>query len=254
MLQTIAGREELSGSDVIVVHRMTKNNVKEKTGLGAYALITLAAVDAMGADKLCQSMTDHTETYEHIGDVSMVVHDIKSCLENMQAKRKIDLTPENAWHKVEVTVPIPPATVWEYLVMGQYKTVWMEIESVTIKDEHLTPKKQSGITYHCHHKGHDMYHTVVDWKPFSYISVYDHDWKSHWATQLTPTKKGTKVTWLFEKFIGIKEKYWENTKKMVSRGGPIVKELVEKEIASGKIKPILDTQKSKIEIPKIIIV
>jgi hypothetical protein len=45
--QTIAGREELAGPDVNVVHRLLKNHARELVGNVAYALVTEAAVDAL---------------------------------------------------------------------------------------------------------------------------------------------------------------------------------------------------------------
>src|SRR6266404_2572903 len=45
--QKVAGREELLGSDVIVVHRLLKNDVLEKLGVSAYALISQACIEAM---------------------------------------------------------------------------------------------------------------------------------------------------------------------------------------------------------------
>ena len=44
--QKVAGRQELLGSDVIVVHRLLKNEVVEQPGIEAYALFTQAAVVA----------------------------------------------------------------------------------------------------------------------------------------------------------------------------------------------------------------
>ena len=43
----IAGREELVGSDVIVVHRWLKNHVVEALGMPAYALFTEPCIEAM---------------------------------------------------------------------------------------------------------------------------------------------------------------------------------------------------------------
>jgi hypothetical protein len=42
-LQDLRGKTELSGPDVIIAHRMMKNEVKEKTGYQAYALFTKKA-------------------------------------------------------------------------------------------------------------------------------------------------------------------------------------------------------------------
>ena len=44
--QRVAGREELLGSDVILVHRLLKNDVVGRTGIEAYALYTGACMAA----------------------------------------------------------------------------------------------------------------------------------------------------------------------------------------------------------------
>ena len=50
--QRIASRDELVGSDIIVVHRLLKNHVEERTGLSAYALYTQGCVAAMGLERI----------------------------------------------------------------------------------------------------------------------------------------------------------------------------------------------------------
>ena len=55
-------REELLGADVIVVSRMMKNDVEERSGVRAYALLTEAATDAMKLGDLCAEMIPYTAT------------------------------------------------------------------------------------------------------------------------------------------------------------------------------------------------
>ena len=45
--QRVAGQEELLGPDVILVHRLLKNDVIASTGIEAYALFSQQCVDAM---------------------------------------------------------------------------------------------------------------------------------------------------------------------------------------------------------------
>jgi class 3 adenylate cyclase len=45
--QTIVGQEELLGPDVNVAHRLLKNHARELVGTRAYALFSVAAVDAL---------------------------------------------------------------------------------------------------------------------------------------------------------------------------------------------------------------
>ena len=69
--QRIAGREELVGSPVIVVHRLLKNHVAETTGFRAYALYTEACLAAMGIDdpgrRSASSST--ARTYDGVGEI-----------------------------------------------------------------------------------------------------------------------------------------------------------------------------------------
>src|SRR5438445_2412869 len=73
----VAGRQELLGSDVIVAHRLLKNDVVEKLGIKAYALISQACIDASDIDPAALGMRRQTETYDLIGEVRAWVHDLQ---------------------------------------------------------------------------------------------------------------------------------------------------------------------------------
>ena len=49
-IQVLADREELVGPDVILTHRLMKNDVVEKTGITAYAMFTEAAATRLPVD------------------------------------------------------------------------------------------------------------------------------------------------------------------------------------------------------------
>lgn len=59
--QAIAGREEFLGPDVNIVHRLLKNHVRELIGRRPYALVTDAAVRALGVP--ADGMVAAEETY-----------------------------------------------------------------------------------------------------------------------------------------------------------------------------------------------
>jgi hypothetical protein len=69
LFQKVAGRPELLGSDVVVAHRLLKNDVVERLGMSAYALVSQKCIDASDIDPTALGMREHTETYERIGDV-----------------------------------------------------------------------------------------------------------------------------------------------------------------------------------------
>ena len=58
--QRMSGREELAGRDVILVHRLLKNDVGKVFGAHAYALYSDACVRAMGIDPGAQGLVEHS--------------------------------------------------------------------------------------------------------------------------------------------------------------------------------------------------
>ena len=68
--QTVAGRPQVSGSDVILVHRLLKNQVSRENH---YTLLTRSALENMGLDPVTLGLRPHTESYEHFGDVECFV-------------------------------------------------------------------------------------------------------------------------------------------------------------------------------------
>lgn len=73
----IGGSEELSGADVILVHRLLKNTITEKTKVEAYAYFTKSSIEAAQLTEMATGMLPHTENYEHLGNVEGYVHDLK---------------------------------------------------------------------------------------------------------------------------------------------------------------------------------
>src|ERR1700722_14670754 len=68
--QKMSGREELAGRDVILVHRLLKNEVGKTFGPHAYALYSDACVQAMRIDPAAQGLLEHAEAIEHIGETN----------------------------------------------------------------------------------------------------------------------------------------------------------------------------------------
>ena len=75
--QKMSGREELAGRDVILVHRLLKNEVGKTFGARAYALYSDACVQAMSIDPRAQGLVEHAEAIEHIGETKCWVSDLE---------------------------------------------------------------------------------------------------------------------------------------------------------------------------------
>ncbi len=196
MLVDMRGKKELSGPDVIIAHRMMKNEVKEKTGLRAYVLFTEAALQLLELQDVAQDMKPHSESYDHIGTVNMRAHDLKAMWEREREKRRFFVTPEDAWMLFEIEVPASPALVWDYLHDPQHKARWADAEKVSIvKRSH--GRVEAGAVHHCAHGKEVRVHSFVDWRPFDY-ATFDVGLPMNGTVRttfrLTPTEHGTRVS------------------------------------------------------------
>jgi class 3 adenylate cyclase len=90
----VAGQQELVGSDVIVVHRLLKNDVVKTLGIEAYALISQACIDAAALDPAALGMRALTETYERIGEVPGWVLDLEGRWLEEEARGRAVVAPE----------------------------------------------------------------------------------------------------------------------------------------------------------------
>ena len=170
LIQKLGDREELLGADVIVPHRMLKNTVIEKTGVKAYALFSETAASTLRLAELSQPLLSHSETYEHLGEVNMLVYDLHAVLEREEARKRVVVDPDTAWIKIEVDVPFPPSLVWGYLTTPELEAIALGLDSVKRVDG-LGGRTGPGARFHCAHSSGDFFNDVMDWKPFHYYTV-----------------------------------------------------------------------------------
>lgn len=200
VIQDMRGKQELSGPDVIVVHRMMKNEVKEKTGKKAYVLLTEAAARAMRLEEYCRAeMIPHSESYEHIGKVQMYVHCLKTVWAREHEKRRVVADPQNLWLNIETDIPAPPAVVWDYLNEPDHKRRWMGAAGVS--GLRITDLKKGrvdvGTFNHCAHGKDEIAMQIVDWRPFEYFTMETHmpmNGIMRDTYRLTPIEGGTRVS------------------------------------------------------------
>ena len=171
IIQTLGEREELLGADVIVPHRMLKNTVIEKTGVKAYALFSEAAADILHLAELSQPLIPHAETYEHLGELKMLVYDLHSVLTREEARKNILVDPAAAWIRFELDIPFPPSLIWDYITTPELEGPVLGLEYVKRVDE-LSGRNRPGARFHCAHASGDFFNNVVDWKPFHYFTVH----------------------------------------------------------------------------------
>jgi hypothetical protein len=248
MLSDIGGRQELSGPDVILTHRLLKNKIDQTMGNKAYAFLSQSCADAMGLGELKEVMKPHSETYEHLGEVSGYVHDLRAVWERVRETRRVYVDPEESWFKVEVEVPAQPAIVWDYLADPQLRRHWLRADSMKTKGADRG-RLGIGSEYHCAHGDLVITQSIVDWKPFDYMTldvVVSKDQFFRQTTRLTPIDNGTRVSWYFFKLGGNNLIHtlisrWKTSKMqgmltdVFTLGGSLLREMLEKDISEGRV-------------------
>ena len=194
IVQKLGDREELLGADVIVPHRMLKNNVTEKTGVKAYALFTDAAAQALHLSELSQPLIPHIETYEHLGEVKMQVFDLAPIWKSTQERKRIFVSKEDAWVFVEIDLPYPPMLIWEYLTNTNLEAGFLKFDYGERTDA-LGGRVREEAGFHCAHGDLHIHSKILDWKPFEYYTMDQSALGLTYRTtrRLIPLENGTRL-------------------------------------------------------------
>jgi len=190
----IGPMRDISGPDVILVHRLCKTGVKEATGIRSYAMMSGAAFEAMGKP---QGLVEYSESFEHFGEVPLHVYDLAAAWHRLRdGRERVYIAEEDGILTTRIRLALSPAKVWEILVAPQSKTVWMGLKAVNLDADLGRPGM--GAAYHCIHAEAEFHFKVVDWEPFRYFSnqfvVFADTSLRHDETyELTAVEGGTEI-------------------------------------------------------------
>ncbi|MEP6896831.1 MAG: DUF2652 domain-containing protein, partial [Chloroflexota bacterium] len=237
-IQKLGDREELLGADVIVPHRMLKNHVIEQTAIESYALFSEAAAEVLELSELAYPLIPHVETYPHIGEVKMQVLDLRKVWENEQERKRVVITPEGAWITLGYDTPYPAVVVWEYLTNRNLEKIYLEYDFVERTDA-LGGRTQPDTTYHCAHGEIHYFNTILDWKPFEYLTIRQKvsiGLETIQTRRVEPTENGSRLMFLLDK---PETNATEETRQLLinfinDAGGKFMKQL-ESDIANGSV-------------------
>ncbi len=168
--QRVAGRNELLGTDVIVVHRLLKNEVAASTGIEAYALFTQHCVDAMDVDVAALGMHPSSETYEHIGAVGVWVHDLAGRWQEEESRTRVIVDERNAIFTHEVPTAAPPQVAWEYVTTPGRRVGW-QLGLTGVEVTAIGNRRGVGSTNHCMHGLGTSIEELLDWRPYDYFTI-----------------------------------------------------------------------------------
>lgn len=160
---TVAGRRELVGTDVILVHRLLKNSISGR----AYAFLSDACISATALDPEALGMQRHTETFEHVGEVGGWVHDLERAWKGMQERRRVYVSEADAALSFSAFYPAPPDLVWEFISSPTLRPAWtVGLDRV----DQLDPggRRRPGTQNHCVHGDMELRQEFVDWRPPRY--------------------------------------------------------------------------------------
>lgn len=173
VVQEIGERRELAGRDVILVHRLTKAAQPHNEGLTGYALITTAAVHQMQLDAFFEQMNTTTEQIEHLGAVESYVYPLAAIWEHRRESVRcfIDRNAELLIEEITVNLPVPPCRAWELITEPVHRAQWIAgVKNITVDNDDHGRVGEGAVQYCDHGEGMVVPVTVVDWRPFDYIS------------------------------------------------------------------------------------
>jgi len=120
--QKIGNRTELVGPDVVVAHRLLKNNVT----LDEYIIVTdVYATDPEAFGLPAQAAS---ESFEDVGKVSYQQLDLRPVRDELEDANRVFITKEQARISIEIDIEAPPGRVWKALNDPNEFVVWARLK------------------------------------------------------------------------------------------------------------------------------
>jgi hypothetical protein len=226
--QTTGGRTELAGKDVITAFRLLKNHVVEKTGIRAYALFTRDAARHMELETFFATGNWQKETYEHIGEVEFVVHDLAPTWKKKRdAERKfLTATDDLLIPELAVALPISPGAAFAMITRPDLRGRWVAAQKIDVENAD-SGRIEPGAIYHCHHGKQEIVYEIIDWRPGEYLTTEYRlplGLKFRETDELAPVGEGTMLKARFSRLFG------------GSFAGRLMKPLIESQIRKQMMK------------------
>jgi hypothetical protein len=167
--QRIAGREELLGSDVIVVHRLLKNEIVERSGVSAYAAYTGACIAAMGIeDPARQGFVEHREATDIAGEVTLWIRDLAAAWADEQRRTPVLIEGKATEATFVFESPAPRPIVWDYLTSPIRRPKW---NADAVVQNSSTGRRGAGTVNHCIHGRDAIVEEILDYRPYEYWTL-----------------------------------------------------------------------------------
>lgn len=164
----IAGRDELAGPDVILVHRLLKGTTAAEARGNGYALFTADAVHALGLEPDGLGLRPGEESIEHLGRVITFILDLEARWQTETGLRRLDIPESDVVLDVVATIAAEPSVVWEHLTSPSLRTGWEG--PLVIHETSPGGRRGVGTTAQCVTGRLATLEEIVDWQPFERVA------------------------------------------------------------------------------------
>ncbi len=196
---SVAGREELVGSDVIVAHRLLKNHVVERLDTPAYALFSGPCVEAMAVDPVALGMAEYRDAYDDVGEVAGWVHDLGAAWSAELEARRVVVAQRDAGYVLETIQAAPRDIVWAFMTDPALRPRW-QADVQAIDELPTAPRRGVGTTNHCMHGKEVLVEEILDWRPTDHVThrtTLPNGFKAVSTFAFEDVPEGTRVRILF---------------------------------------------------------
>ncbi len=163
----IAGRDELAGPDVIIVHRLLKGATAADARNNGFALFTADAVAALGFDPIALGFSAAEDTIEHLGRVTTFTLDLESRWQAESGRRRLEVSERDVILDVVASVSAEPSVVWAHLTSPALRTLWEG--PLVIEETSGGGRRGVGTIAQCVTGRLATLEEIIDWQPYDHV-------------------------------------------------------------------------------------
>lgn len=173
IIQNIANIRELVGSDVNLIHRLSKNHVAESTGWRAYMMLTDKCLEHLTLQ--LENAYVQMEEYEHLGEVRTYNIDLHPRYKEITDDRRILLEEKDADIIIRTDFATPPHVTWEWIQDPIKRNLWGNADIRWYGGDRPKGRAGKGMSNHCAHGKGVSTEVALDWRPFEYSTCESFD-------------------------------------------------------------------------------
>ena len=198
VVRKIARNEELTGADVVLVHRLLKGSARDVVENDAYFVLTRAVLDVIDGDADALGLIAHVEELD-VGDTEVFIANLEERWVSENERSHDSVTSETARGSSSWVFPGTPSEIWSWFTEPRKRLAWQT--GLTGIEEAVEGRRGLGTVSHCAHGGGVSIQKVVDWRPFMSYTTRDENPESGVVVTVTtdfaPVPDGTEVTMYF---------------------------------------------------------